>query len=165
MVKIFDINEGIVAINVNCLLIPELKAIYDHYEDPIPVLGYVHFMTDPRSPYGNLPDEEKEARILEDYDSDYTPDDEPVYKAVEKMKKLYETPSMRGRRRALNAFDNLSLYIEKASITEGKDSNLTGIVNTLKSMRTINKELRALEQDVEEELRIRGQGAIGYDEL
>ncbi len=165
MVTIFDITEGHVVINENCLLIPELKKIIDTYEDPIPVLGFLHFSTDPKSPYGNLPEEEREEMILADYPGDYTTDDEPVYKAVEKLKKLYETPSMRGRRKALVAYDNLMDYMEKASITEGRDANLPGILNTLKSIRGINKELRAFEQDVEEELKVRGQGNVGYDEL
>lgn len=165
MVKIFDINEGNVVINTNCLLIPELKAIVDNYENPIPVLGYVHFMTDPRSPYMNLPIEEREELILKDYDGDYSPDDEPVFKAVEKIKKLAETHSMRLKRRAEAASDNLGKYLEKAQITDGRDTNLPGLLNALKSIRKINQELRGFTQDVEEELRVRGQGNLGYDEL
>lgn len=165
MVTIFDINEGIVAINVNCLLIPELKTICDHYEDPIPVLGYVHYMSDPLSAYANLPEDEKEARVLEDYDGEYTPDDEPVYKAIEKLTKLYETPSMRLLRQAKAGLKTLGNYLERAQITDGKDGNSTSFQTALKSIGKINQEYKVLERDVQEELRIRGQGAIGYDEL
>ncbi len=165
MIKIFDINEGNIVINENCLLIPELKVIMDTYENPIPVLGYVHFMSDPKSPYANLPPDQKEEFILNDYAGDYTTDDEPVYKAVEKIQKLYETPSMRLRRRALVAAENLGQYMEGAQISEGRDANLPGLLNALKSIRKINQELRGFERDVEDELRIRGSGNIGYDEI
>lgn len=165
MVSIFDISEGNIVVNQNCLLIPELKAIVDTYENYIPVLGYVHFTCDPKSPYANLPDNEREEMILADYVADYSVDDEVVYKAVEKIKKLYETPSMRFLRDARGGLENLSQYLSKASVTEGKDSNLTGLISALKSISKINQEYKALEKDVEEELRVRGQNLTGYDEI
>ena len=166
MVKIFDIEGGNIAINENCLLIPELKKIVEIYPEPIPVLGYIHFMSDPRSPYMNLPPEEREEIVLNDYYGAYTPDDEPVFKAIEKVKKLYETPSMRLRRKAQKASDNLGDYLEKATFNaDGRDANLPGLLNALKSIRRINQELRGFDNDVEEELRVRGQGNLGYDEI
>lgn len=165
MVKIFDINEGIIVINTNCLLIPELKKISEIYKDPIPVLGYIHYMSDPLSAYANLPEDEKEERVLQDYPGDYTPDDEAVYKAVEKMRVLYETPSMLLLKQAKAGLKTLGDYLAKASISDGKDSNLPGFQNALKSIGKINQEYKVLERDVQEELRIRGQGAIGYDEF
>ena len=166
MVKIFDIDNDTVVISENCLLIPELKTIMETYDNPIPVLSYVHFMTFPWSAYNNLPSEEKEEQILKDYPGEYTTDDEPVYKAVEKIAKLYETPSMRLRRRALESSENIGKYLEKAVVTgEGKDANLPSLLNALKSIRKLNQELRGFEKDIEEELRVRGQGNLGYDEV
>lgn len=165
MVKIFDINDSQVVINENCLLIPEFKKIVEVYADPIPVLCYVHFFSDPKSPYANLPMDQKEEIILKDYPGEYTTDDEPVYKAVEKLKMLYETESMRLYRRAKSALDNLGRYLESAVLIDGRDSNVPGLLNALKSIRKISQEFKGLEHDVEEELRVRGQGNLGYDEL
>ena len=36
--EFFDIQNGTVIINHNCLSVPELKAIHDEYEDPIPAV-------------------------------------------------------------------------------------------------------------------------------
>lgn len=165
MVSIFDINEGNIIINQNCLLIPELKLIVKEYENPIPVLGYIHFMADPKSPYANLPEDEKEERILEDYPGDYTSDDEPVYKALEKIKRLYETASMRFLADAKAGLKTMGDYLRKAQIIEGKDSNFATFQSGLKSIATINRQYKELEKDVEEELRVRGQGNLGYDEI
>lgn len=165
MVKIFDISEGNIVINENCLLIPELRLIMDTYENPIPVLGYVHFLADPKSPYANLPDDQREETILNDYDGDYTPDDEPVYKAVEKIKRLYETPSMRLLEDAKFGLKRLGEYIRKTEITDGKEGSGNNYRQSLLSITKINREYRMLEKDVEEELRVRGQNNVGYDEI
>lgn len=165
MIRIFDIDNGHVVINENCLLIPELKTIVDTYENPVAVLSYVHFMTDPRSPYANLADDIKEETILHDYEDKYTPDDEPVYKAVEKMTKLYETPSMRLLKQAKIGLKTLGNYIEKSAISDGKDGNFATYQQALKSIATINREFKTLEKDVDDELRVRGGGEFGYDEI
>lgn len=166
MIRIFDIHEGRIVINENCLLIPELKKIVDTYVDPIPVLGYVHFLTDPRSPYSNLPREEKEERILEDYEGDYTADDEPVYRAVEKLVSLYETPRMRLLRQAKAGLRTLGDHLEKTQIRDDdKSGNFATFNSALKSVGRIAQEYDALEKQVEEELRIRGNTATGYDEF
>lgn len=164
-IKIFDISEGKVTINENVLLIPELKAIVDNYEDPIPPLCFVHYMTDPLGPYANLPTSQKEEIILEDYDGDYTVDDEPIYKAIEKLNKMYETPSMSLLRDAKVGLETLGNHLRVSRITEGKEGNFAGFIAALKSIGKISQEFRMLEKEVEEELRIRGGGEIGYDEI
>lgn len=164
-IKIFDINESAVTINENCLLIPELKEIVDTYENPIPALTFVYYMTDPMSPYANLNPEEREQSLLEDYPGDYTTDDEPIYKALNKLSLLYETPTMRLLRQAKVGLTTLGNYLEKASITDGKDSNSATFQSALKSIGKISLEFRQLEQAAEDELKARGSANIGYDEV
>lgn len=165
-IKVFDLNEGVVVINPNCLLIPELKAIYDQYDDPIPAFCFVHFTCDPFGPYANLSDSQKEEVILDDYPGEYTLEDECMFKAVEKIKTLYETPSMELRRNARVGLKTLGDYLAKASIRdEDKGGNLGTFNTALKSIAKINQEFRTLDRDVEEEFRIRGGGQIGYDEI
>jgi hypothetical protein len=165
-IKIFDIQEGIITINENCLLIPELKTIYDTYTNPIPALCFVHYMTDPLGPYANTPEQKREEILLEDYAGDYTTDDEPIYKAVEKLQSLYETPTMQLMKDARKGLETLGNYLSKASIRdEDKGGNLTTFANSLKSIGKISQEFRTLEKEVQEELRIRGNLNTGYDEI
>jgi len=164
-IKIFDINEGKITINENCLLIPELKEIVDTYEDPIPPLCFIHYMTDPLGPYGNLNPMDREQTLLEDYPGDYTVDDDPLCKALDKLSKLYETPTRKLLRQAKVGLNTLGNYLERAIITDGKDSNSVSFQSALKSIGKISQEFRALEQEVEEELKVRGSANLGYDEL
>ena len=61
---IFDIENGKVVINHNCLAIPEFKAINDYYEDPIPAFNFLHFLHAPKGPYCNVPEEDKEEILM-----------------------------------------------------------------------------------------------------
>lgn len=164
--RIFDISENQVVVNEHVLLVPELKAIVDNYEDPIPPLCYVYYMTEPFSPYFNLPAEEKEERILEDYEGDYTSDDELIFKAVEKLSKLCETPTMRLFRQSKVALLRLGNHLESMMIRdEEKGGNLATLLTALKSIAKINEEYSRFEKQVEEEYRTRGNSQLGYDEI
>jgi len=165
-IKVFDINEGQVVINENCLLIPELKEIYEIYTDPIPAFCFVHFMSDPLGPYANLEEDQREEILLEDYPGEYTIEDEPIYKAVAKLTSLYETPTMELKRDARKGLKTLSQYLGKASVRDDdKGGNLNTFLSALKSVGKISQEYRALEKEVEEELRVRGGNMTGYDEI
>lgn len=95
MIRIFDVEDGVVRTNENCLLIPELKKIVDFYEDPIPALAYVYFMTAPDSPYANIPEQDKQQVISDDVAGNFSFEDEVVLIALDKLKRLYETPTSR----------------------------------------------------------------------
>jgi hypothetical protein len=166
IVNIFDIHGGKIVINPNCLLIPELKTINESYQDPIPAFCYIHYMTHPKSPYANLEELEKEQLILEDYPGDYTPEEEIIHLATTKLRKLYETPTMRLLRNAKIGLENLSSYIGTAKISEGRDGNITPFQMTLSKIGKIAQEFRMLEKQVDDELgSIRGNADTGYDEL
>lgn len=165
-VKIFDLNEGIVVINENVLLIPELKRIHETYEDPIPAFCFVHFMTDPTCPYANLGESDREEILLHDYPGEYSTEDEPIYEAINKLRTLCETPSMDLRNNAKAALKSLSTYLKTAVIRDDdKSGNLSFFLSALKSIAKINQEYRILDKDVEEEMRIRGDKNLGYDEI
>jgi hypothetical protein len=91
--KFFDIANNRVVLNHNCLSIPELKALVDKYEDPLPAFNYIHYMVDPQSPYANLSDELREETLLKDFPGEYTLEDEEMIAALDKIKMLYITPS------------------------------------------------------------------------
>lgn len=165
-IKIFDIDSGRVVINENCLLIPELKKIVDKYKDPIPALCFVHFFCDPKGPYANLSEKERESLLLADYDGEYTLEDKEITEALKTIKRKYKTPTMGLLENSRRGLDTLSDYLATAKITEGRDGNLAAFTAALARMGKIAQEYRALEKLVDEELgNIRGDAETGYDEF
>ena len=60
--EIFDILNGQVIINHNCLSIPELKAVHDRYKDPIPAFNFLHYMYSQKGPYCNTPEDDNDGQ-------------------------------------------------------------------------------------------------------
>lgn len=165
-IKIFDIHESQVVINENCLLIPELRVLHESYENPIPVFCFVHYMTDPLGPYGNIAADLREEILFEDYPGDYTLEDEALYNAIRKLHKLYETPTMRLKNNAEKGLETLSTYLGSAVIRDDdKGGNLNAFNTALSKIGKISQEFRTLEKQVEDEMRVRGDKNLGYDEL
>lgn len=162
--RIFDIEEGRIKINENCLLIPELKAIIDEYEDSIPALSFVYFMTDPSSPYNNLPDEEKKESISFDVKGDFGLDDEVIEAAIVKCAKLYETPTMRYYNAIKQTLDMVSDQLSNTTtITYGKDGNAEIIDRMQTNAGKKIEAFKKLEKIKDEEVRtlLRGRAELG----
>lgn len=164
--KIFEVEEGKIKINENCLLIPELKAIVDEYEDPIPALAYVYFLTDPESPYHNLSEEEKKTSISDDVGGDFGFEDEAIENAITKLKKLYETPVQEyyeGQKNAMHMMGRFLKNLSETSIEYGKDGNLSEIFrmqqNAGKVMESFLKLDKLWKEQVQQKLR--GNSELG----
>jgi hypothetical protein len=93
--ELFDIQNGKVIINVNCLLIPEFKAVHDAYKDPIPAFSFLYYLYSPKGPYCNTPEEDKEEVLFIDFPGEYTLEDEVMIKAIEKIEFFIMTPAYR----------------------------------------------------------------------
>lgn len=135
----------------DCWLIPELKAVMENYEDPIPALSFLYFMVDPLSPYMNLPEDDKEETIISDYPGEYTSEDDVIITALSKLTTLYETPLMRFYKNAKKGLERLGEYLATTSITEGRDGNLAAYSAALTRMAKISQDAKLLEKMVEEE--------------
>lgn len=165
-IRIFDVEDKQVVINEHCLLIPELKAVYEEYENPIPVFSYLYFMTDPTSPYGNIEEDAREEIIMEDYPGDYTSEDIYVRMAMDKLKKLYETPTRRLFMAAKRNLETLAHYLSTTEMKDGKDGNLGEIYRIQTGLAKLVlgfKDLERLKDD--EEGTARGNTELGYDEI
>lgn len=167
MTKIFDIENEKVIINQNCLLIPELKAVYDFYEDPIPAFSFLYYMTEPKSAYNNLPEDERENSILYDYPGDYTLEDEVIINALVKLEKLNLTPTLALLKGGKIGLEKLTRYLMTQEILAGRDGNMAAYISSLKSIAQINKEYKQLEKQAEEEIQVQGRGGIefSFDQL
>ena len=164
--KIFDIHENQVVINEHCLLIPELRAVYETYEDAIPVFSYLYFMTDPSSPYSNLPEDAREDIVLEDYPGDYTTEDPVVRAALAKLNSLYETPTRRVFIAAKKNLESLANYLSTTEVVDGKDGNLGEVFRIQTGLPKIVSGFKDLERiKNDEENSARGGAELGYDEV
>ncbi len=168
-IEIFDIENGNVVINHNCLSIPELRAVNDYYKNPIPAFNFLHYLFYPKGPYANIPEDEKEELIQEDFPGEYTTEDDVMIDAMEKMKKFYHTATYQYYLDNKQLLERTGKFAKTAPITTGRDGNLTALLSQLKSVGKTILEFKQLEKTVMQELAeakgsIRGGKALAYDQ-
>ena len=167
--KIFDINNGQVVINHNCLSMPELKAIHDSYEDPIPAFNFLHYKYDVESPYSNIPEDDKDDILINDFPGEYTLEDEVMVEAMKKLEELYITPTYRYYLDNKILMEKLGVFARTASVTTGRDGNIAALQAQVKSVGKTILEFKQLEkiamQEIEETKgRARGGKKLAYDQ-
>lgn len=169
IIKIFDIVGGQVVINHNCLSIPELKAISEAYPDPIPAFNFLHFRYDIESPYANIPEEEKDDVLLNDFPGEYTLEDDVMIAAMQKLEELYVTPTYRYYLDNKILMEKLGTFARTSPVTSGRDGNVGALQSQLKSVGKTILEFKQLEKVVLQELeetkgRVRGGKKLAYDQ-
>lgn len=168
MTDIFDISGKTVVVNINCLLIPELKKVYENYKDDyLSVFSYLHYMTSTSSPYSNLESNKKEAYILRDFPGTYEPGHKLIVEALEKITELQTLPEDRLFEAAKDATDRLShiLTDQSQSITDIKElkilmeilSKVGSVADNLEITRKKRDEARARGKS-------KGNKSIAYDQ-
>lgn len=166
--KIFQIENGRIVIDENILTIPELKEVYNHYDDPIPAFLYLKNMTDPEGPYNQLDEVEKEESILFDFPGEYTVEDSVIIRALDKLRQLNTSETYRYYLANKELLDKLSTYARTVDVTDGKNGNLAELVALVKSTGKTIQEYNVLKKETEKELkklRMIGNGHSSYDEL
>ena len=147
--KIFDIENGKVKINENCLLIPELNVLIEKYENPIAALSYCHYMTHPDSPYHNLPDNKKQQMISDDMGGDFGLDDDEIENVLVKLQSLYATPTQdyyEGQKNAMYVMSKKLKNLTEESLTEGRDGNIGDIFRMQKEAGKVMESFLKLEK-------------------
>lgn len=166
--KIFDLQGRTVVVNTNCLLIPELKAVVEAYPDCyLNVLSFVHFLTDPDSPYDRVPEKEKEAKIKRDYPGNYTLKDSVVESAVLKMNAFLELPEERLYTKAKIACENLedALVTFSEALEDLKAVDI--LMKVLKQVQQVAESLgqtRQARDNARTNQRVRGAAKVAYDQ-
>jgi len=164
MIRIFELDEHKkLSINEHTLLVPELKAIIDKFEDPIPPLSYVYLLTVPDSPYANLPEDEKKQSISEDVGGEFSLEDPIIDAAITKLQTLFSTPTSRLFIALQKSIDTISEYLTNASVIEGKDGNLDSIRQYQQNIGKIHESFKKIEKAKDEELKValRGKARLG----
>lgn len=166
--QIFTIENNQIVINEHILSIPELRAVYEFYEDPIPALQFLRHMVDPEGPYNQLDEAEKEEAVLYDFPGDYTTEDAVMIAALEKLKSLNTSETYRYYLSNKELLDKLSRYAREVDVTDGKNGNLAELVTLVKSTGKTIQEYNILKKETEKELKrmkVRGSGHTSYDEM
>lgn len=156
-VKLIDYEDGKVALTVHCHNLQFLKVLIDKYEkNALKVISYVFYMSYPRheNPYSNIPLSEKSELIAMDLGIDFSLDDKDIVVAIEKCAKMYDTPISRMYHSLSNALDKISDYFDEAEISDGKDGNLTQIINAAKNYGSIRDSFKKIKSDFDEENKV-----------
>lgn len=165
--KIFDVDGSVLIINENILSIPELKDVYEAYDDPKPALLFLRYICDPIGPYSNVAEDIKEEVIFSDFPGDYTTEDEVIIQARKKLESLYMTPTYRYYLDNKKLLEGIGSWARTAQVRDqDKGGNLGQILAQINSLAKSMVSFRQFEKMAEEELqksRVRGGAFESYD--
>jgi len=170
MIKLFDLNNGVVVPTEHCYTLKHLKVIIDKYpENYMDVFLYVFYMTCPNpelNPFFDIKEYEREETILMQINASFSVEDDDIINAVALSAKLYQTPTYRAYMGIKGVLDKLATYMEKTNITDGRDGNITAIVNAAKNFEGIRMSFRGAYKDLMEEQKstVRGGQNLAYDQ-
>jgi hypothetical protein len=93
-------------------------------------------------------------------------EDDDIINAVTLSATLYQTPTYRAYMGIKGVLDKLASYMEKTNITDGRDGNITAIVNAAKNFEGIRMSFRGAYKDLMEEQKstVRGGQNLAYDQ-
>ena len=171
LVKLFDIQNGKVIPSEHCYTLKSLKKIIDEYPDTyLSVYQYIFYMTCPdpdMNPFFNMPEHEKEEIIIEEIGLEESPEDEAIRNAVARCEDLYQTPTFRAYKGIKSMLDRLARYMETTSIEQGRDGNLTSLVNTAAKFDQIRQSFKGAYNDMKDEQKssVRGGQGLAYDQM
>lgn len=156
-VKLIDYEDGKITLTIHCYNLQFLKCLIDKYENnALKVISYVFYMSYPRheNPYFNISAAEKAELVALDLGIDFSLDDKDIDTAIEKCSKMYATPISRMYHSLSNALDKISNYFDEAEISDGKDGNLTQIINAAKNYGSIRDSFKKIKSDFDEENKV-----------
>ncbi len=170
IVKLFDIQNGIVIPTEHCYTLATLKKIMDNYpEDYLKIYQYLFYMTCPNpdiNPFFNIADIDKEELILEEIEADFSTDDADIVSAIKFCSNMYETPTSRAYKGIKQMLDKLGTYMETTMITDGRDGNITALVNAAAKYQQIRESYKGAYKDLQDEQKsqVRGGQGLAYDQ-
>lgn len=152
----FTIINNIPRITPEGLFIPEMRAIWDEDKSQdkhkaTQELIYIYHMSEPKSVYAKLDASMREQTIIDDYiaDKKWKPSKE-VTDAIEKYKKLIETPITRAFQSISIALDKLNKTLEKMDAADARE--MTQIGATIEKYEKYAQSYMKLKEISEKEL-------------
>ena len=170
IIKLFDIQNGVVVPTEHCYTLKALKDVMDEYpEEHLKIYLYLFYMSCPNpdlNPFFYTPEMDKEDLILKQIDSDFSVEDDSIYTALQFCQRMYETPTSRAYKGIASMLDRLARYMETQSITDGRDGNINSIVSAAKNFDQIRSSFKGVYKDLQDEQSSKVRGGIGmaYDQ-
>lgn len=170
MIKLFDIQNGVVIPTEHCYTLQDLKRIMDLYPDSyMKVYQYLFYMTcyDPDlNPFFNVKESDREELIMQQLDPDFSSEDEGIPEALKLCDTLYTTVTQRAYKGIKTALDNIGDYLGNSKITAGRDGNFNSIIAAAEKYDKIRQSFKNTERDFieEQKSRVRGGGGLAYDQ-
>ena len=170
IVRLFDVQNGVVIPTEHCYTLKALKDIMDNYpEDHLKIYLYLFYMTCPNpdmNPFFHTPEIDKESIILKEINAEFSTEDDDIFIALQFCQRMYETPTSRAYKGMASMLDRLAKYMETQSITDGRDGNINSIIGAAKNFDAIRKSFKGVAKDLEEEQssRARGGQKLSYDD-
>jgi hypothetical protein len=169
IIRLFDLQNGKVIPTEHCYTLKTLKNIMDKYpEDYLKIYQYIFYMTCPSpdlNPFFTTPELDKEEIVLEEVEAEFSPEDEAIRMALQFCKDRYSTPTSRAYDGISHMLDRLARYMEVTVITDGKDGNITSMVNAAAKFESIKSSFKGAYKDLKDEQQshVRGGEGLAYD--
>jgi len=170
MIRLFEISGKAVIPTEHCKVIPWLKIIEVKWpEKSIQLYGYIFYMTNPgpENPYFNLKEDFREETILQDMPGlePFLEEDEIIH-AIERAKKLFETPAVRAYKGIATMLDNMSDYMAEHKISTGRDGNMASLISLGKNYKELRDSFKGIQKELEDEqaINVRGDLDLAYDQ-
>jgi len=169
LVRLFDVQNGVVVPTEHCYTLKALKDIMDNYpEEHLKIYLYLFYMTCPNpdmNPFFYAPDIDKEYLVMKEINADFSLEDDDIHVALEFCKRMYETPTSRAYKGIASMLDRLGRYMENTAITDGRDGNINSIVAAAKNFDQIRASFKGVYKDLQEEQssKVRGGQGLAYD--
>jgi len=170
IVRLFDVQNGVVIPTEHCYTLKALKDIMDNYpDDHLKIYQYLFYMTCPNpdmNPFFNTPEIDKESIILQEIDAEFSTEDEDIRIALLFCQRMYETPTSRAYKGMASMLDRLARYMETTTITAGRDGNINSLVAAAKNFDQIRASFKGVYKDLQDEQssKVRGGIGLGYDQ-
>ncbi len=170
--KLIEIEQGSVVIKPICWHIKPLFDIIEFYPDNYDkVIHYFHCMCslNPNdNPFADLPEDEKEEKILRFLGIDIDTDNDIVKDGLECVRECYSTTIYRSYESLKNLQDGINQDLKQMRLTYDKDiGNASNVMSVVKNLSVVKKELKEAKKDyLEEQGDVRGRGGVemSYDE-
>jgi len=169
LIKLFDIQNNVLIPTEHCYSLKALKDIMEEYPDNyLKIYQYLFYMTCPNpdlNPFFYTPVLDKEDLILEQIQGDFSTEDDSIFVALKFCERMYETPTSRAYNGIASMLDRLGRYMETTSITDGRDGNITALVNAAAKYEAIRGSFKGAYKDLQEEQKstVRGGQGLAYD--
>lgn len=169
MVRIFDIQNGQVIPTEHCYTLKSLREIMDNFPNYLSIYAYIFYMTCPNpdlNPFFDVPENDKEELILREINADFSPEDPYIINGMELCQTMYQTATYRAYMGIKIMLDNLADYMAVTKITDGRDGNITALVNAGSKLDGLRQSYKGIFKDLQEEQQstVRGGQSLGYDQ-